>query len=94
MTVREVTTCIKLTVTTKLDNHWVTTEVTIKTSRLILDLDFFNTFFSFFQFFLERLEEFINNLLPLFLTDFNFIEFSFHLGSEFNIHDVREEFDD
>ena len=67
-------------------------EVTIKTSRFILDLDFFNTFFSFFQFFLERFEEFINNLLPLFLTDFNFIEFGFHLGSEFNIHDIWKEF--
>ena len=83
---------IKLAVFAQFDDHWLATDITVKTSWFILDLDFFHLAFGLGQFKLEWLIEAINNLLPLLLTNLDIIQFLLHFGSKGDVDNVWEKF--
>ncbi|KXT82220.1 hypothetical protein SORDD15_00396 [Streptococcus oralis] len=88
----EIATSIEFTKTTELNHHRTATNLTVKSSWLILDLDFFHFFFSLGDFFREWFIKFINDTLPLLFTNFDIIQFSFHLSCEGHIDDIWEIF--
>ena len=83
---------IKLAVFAQFDNHWLTTNITVKTSWFVLDLDFFHLAFGLGQFKLKWLVKAIDDLLPLLLTNLDIIQFLLHFGSKGDVDNVWEKF--
>ena len=74
MTFWEVATSVEFAIATEFDNHRMPAEFAVKTSRFILDLNFFNLGFSFCQFFFKRFVEGIDDALPLLFTFFDLVK--------------------
>ena len=92
-TVWEIAAGVEFAKSTQLDDHRTSTDLTVKTGWLILDLDFFHFRLSFSHFLFKRLVKLVNDPLPLFFSNFYIIQFCFHFSCKFHIYDIWEEFD-
>ena len=88
----EIGTGVELAVFAQFDDHGLATDITVKTSWFVLDLDFFHFAFGLGQFQLERLVKAIDDLLPLLLANFDIVQFLLHFRGERYIDNVWEKF--